>query len=66
MQVRNTSEGKKVGLKKPVQNACVSSQAPGVSMKVRMPLMMNRLSQAKRKYRKLTMSRFLRDSASKR
>ena len=44
--VRMIREGIAVGFQKACQNSRVVSQRPGVSMKVRMPLIMNRLSQA--------------------
>src|SRR5262245_66574805 len=44
--VRNTSDGKKLGLKNPVHRLPVSVHPPGVSCQDRMPLIQNRLNHA--------------------
>ena len=46
MAVRTASDGKYVGLKKPVQKSWVWIHFPEVSMKVMIPLMITRLANA--------------------
>ena len=44
--VRYKSDGQKLGLKKPDQTLCVTTQRPGVSWNDKIPLIQNRLNQA--------------------